>query len=110
MNGSSLTLLPLSTKRMTVDLRNGCVGRVGPDGKIVVTSDPNDYSDDPWYIVDLIVRLVRVSMKTQQIVQSLPTIKPVTDLRNYGEVLREAAAPMPFSSFIVDGRIRMDNI
>lgn len=47
--------------------------QVRTDKKSGITNDPNDYSDDPWYIVDLIVRLVRVSMETQQIVQSLPT-------------------------------------
>lgn len=47
--------------------------QVKTDKKSGITNDPNDYSDDPWYIVDLIVRLVRVSMETQQIVQSLPT-------------------------------------
>lgn len=47
--------------------------QVKTDKKSGITNDPNDYSNDPWYIVDLIVRLVRVSMETQQIVQSLPT-------------------------------------
>lgn len=47
--------------------------QVKTDKKGGITNDPNDYSDDPWYIIDLIVRLVRVSMETQQIVQSLPT-------------------------------------
>lgn len=47
--------------------------QVKTDKKSGITNDPNGYSDDPWYIVDLIVRLVRVSMETQQIVQALPT-------------------------------------
>lgn len=47
--------------------------QVKTDKKSGITNDPNDYSDDPCYIINLIARLVRVSMETQQIVQSLPT-------------------------------------
>lgn len=47
--------------------------QVKTDKKSGITNDPNDYSDDPSYIIGLIARLVRVSMETQQIVQSLPT-------------------------------------
>ena len=46
--------------------------QVKTDKKSGIADDPNDYSDDPGYIVDLIVRLVRVSMETQQIMASLP--------------------------------------
>ena len=42
------------------------------DKKSGIADDPNDYSDDPRYIIDLICRLVRVSMETQQIVAPLP--------------------------------------
>ena len=47
--------------------------QVKTDKKSGISNDPNDYSDDPWYIVNLITRLVRVSMETQQIVAALPT-------------------------------------
>jgi predicted helicase len=47
--------------------------QVKTDPKSGITNDPNEYSDDPCYIIDLIVRLVRVSMETQQIVAALPT-------------------------------------
>lgn len=47
--------------------------QVKTDKKSGIMNDPNDYSDDPWYIINLIVRLVRVSIETQQIVAALPT-------------------------------------
>lgn len=49
--------------------------QVKTDGPSGITNDPNDYSEDPRYIVDLIERLVRVSMETMEIVDSLPALK-----------------------------------
>ena len=58
--------------------------QVKTDKKSGITNDPNDYSDDPCYIINLITRLVRVSMETQQIVQSLPTnIDEIPHLDNW---------------------------
>jgi predicted helicase len=37
-----------------------------------IVNDPNEYSDDPKYIVDLIKRVVTVSVQTIRIVNSLP--------------------------------------
>lgn len=34
----------------------------------------NDWSDDPRYIVDLVKRIVRVSLETVKIVNSLPKL------------------------------------
>lgn len=39
-----------------------------------ITNDPNDWSDDPRYIVDLLKRVVRVSMETMKIVKALPAL------------------------------------
>lgn len=39
-----------------------------------ITNDPNDWSDDPRYIIDLVKRIVRVSMETMKIVNSLPPL------------------------------------
>lgn len=36
-----------------------------------ITSDPNGYSDNPRYIVDLVEKVVRVSVDTVQIVDEL---------------------------------------
>ncbi|MEV6882821.1 MULTISPECIES: type ISP restriction/modification enzyme [unclassified Streptomyces] len=39
-----------------------------------ITNDPNDWSDDPRYIIDLLKRIVTVSLETMKIVDSLPTL------------------------------------
>ncbi|HVA66887.1 MAG TPA: type ISP restriction/modification enzyme [Elusimicrobiota bacterium] len=39
-----------------------------------IVNDPNDWSDDPRYILDLVKRIVRVSLETMKIVKSLPVI------------------------------------
>ncbi|MFE7598736.1 DEAD/DEAH box helicase [Streptomyces sp. NPDC057494] len=39
-----------------------------------ITNDPNDWSDDPRYIIDLVKRVVTVSVGTVKIVDSLPTL------------------------------------
>ena len=42
-----------------------------------ITNDPNDWSDDPRYILNLLQKVVRVSMDTVKIVNSLPKLKPI---------------------------------
>ncbi|MFG2512647.1 DEAD/DEAH box helicase [Streptomyces sp. NPDC048584] len=39
-----------------------------------IVNDPNDWSDDPRYIVDLLKRIVTVSLETMKIVDALPTL------------------------------------
>jgi predicted helicase len=39
-----------------------------------IVNDPNEWSDDPRYIFDLVKRIVRVSMETNRIVASLPPL------------------------------------
>ncbi|WP_199528185.1 type ISP restriction/modification enzyme [Kitasatospora sp. SolWspMP-SS2h] len=39
-----------------------------------IVNDPNDWSDDPRYIVDLIKRIVTVSLETMKIVDALPPL------------------------------------
>ncbi len=39
-----------------------------------IVNDPNDWSEDPRYIVNLVKRIVRVSVETVKIVNSLPTL------------------------------------
>lgn len=39
-----------------------------------IRSDPNDWSDDPRYILDLLKRIVRVSIETEAIVNGLPPL------------------------------------
>lgn len=40
-----------------------------------IKNDPNDWSDDPRYIVDLLRRVVRVSLETVGIVKELPELQ-----------------------------------
>lgn len=39
-----------------------------------IVNDPNDYSEDPRYIVDLVERVVTVSIRTMEIVRQLPAL------------------------------------
>ncbi len=39
-----------------------------------IVNDPNDWSDDPRYIIDLLKRIVTVSLETMKIVDSLPKL------------------------------------
>ena len=39
-----------------------------------IVNDPNDYSDGPRYIVDLVESVVTVSIETMNIVRSLPPL------------------------------------
>ncbi|PYC77362.1 damage-inducible protein [Streptomyces tateyamensis] len=39
-----------------------------------IISDPNDWSDDPRYIIDLLRRIVTVSLETMKIVDALPPL------------------------------------
>ncbi len=43
-----------------------------------IKNDPNDWSDDPHYIVNLLKRIVRVSLETMTIVNGLPDLKEQT--------------------------------
>ncbi|WP_211243646.1 type ISP restriction/modification enzyme [Paracoccus hibiscisoli] len=44
-----------------------------------IRNDPNDWSDDPRYIFDLVKRIVRVSLETVRIVASLPPVNEQSD-------------------------------
>lgn len=48
--------------------------RVTMDKKSGIVNDPNDYSDDPRYIIDLVEKVIRVSMETLDIMDSLPAL------------------------------------
>ncbi|MEW2137502.1 type ISP restriction/modification enzyme [Streptomyces sp. NPDC005409] len=39
-----------------------------------ITNDPNDWSDDPRYIINLLKRIVTVSLETMKIVDALPAL------------------------------------
>lgn len=44
------------------------------DKESKITQDPNDWSDNPRYILELIPKIVRLSIDTMKIVQSLPEL------------------------------------
>lgn len=48
--------------------------RVTTDKASGIVNDPNECSDDPRYIVDLVKRVVRVSLETNEIVNTLPSL------------------------------------
>jgi predicted helicase len=48
--------------------------QINKDKASSIVNDPNDWSDDPRYIVDLVKRIVRVSLETVRIVNSLPVL------------------------------------
>lgn len=49
--------------------------RVTTDPKSGIVNDPNDYSPDSRYIVDLVERVITVSMRTLDIMDALPPIE-----------------------------------
>lgn len=59
--------------------------QVKTDKKSGITNDPNLYSDDPCYIVNLVGKLVRVAMETNNIVSLLPPIKEIEHPANWPE-------------------------
>ncbi|GAA1691493.1 DEAD/DEAH box helicase [Glycomyces endophyticus] len=44
-----------------------------------IVNDPNDWSDDPRYIIDLLKRIVTVSLETTAIVDALPPLEVLPD-------------------------------
>ncbi|WEV58425.1 DEAD/DEAH box helicase family protein [Bifidobacterium sp. ESL0728] len=57
--------------------------QITTDKKSGIINDPNDYSDDPRYIVDLVERVVTVSMKTLDIMDSLPPLNELPQPANW---------------------------
>lgn len=49
--------------------------QVKVDKDSCITNDPNDWSDDPRYIIDLLKRIVTVSLETMKIVDQLPPLE-----------------------------------
>ena len=48
--------------------------RVTTDKDSQIVNDPNDWSDDPQYIINLVKRIVTVSLETMKIVNGLPEL------------------------------------
>lgn len=48
--------------------------RYKKDKKTGLVNDPNTYSEDPAYVLKLLLSVITVSLKTKELVQSLPSI------------------------------------
>ena len=49
--------------------------QVKTDKKSEITDDPNDFSDDPKYIYNLLLRIITVSLQTIKLVNELPKLE-----------------------------------
>lgn len=63
VNGKSALEWVMERYQVTVDKESG------------IANDPNDWSEDPRYILDLMKRIVRVSLETVRIVRGLPAMQ-----------------------------------
>ena len=59
--------------------------QVRTDKKTGIVNDPNAYSDDPRYIVDLVRKVITVSLRTLDIVDSLPPLEELPKPDNWPE-------------------------
>ncbi|WP_090090840.1 hypothetical protein [Leuconostoc gasicomitatum] len=46
--------------------------RIKPSDKTKIIDDPNDFSDNPKYIFNLLLSIITVSMRTLELVDELP--------------------------------------
>lgn len=51
--------------------------RIKVDKKSGITDDPNDFSEDPKYILNLLLSIITVSMKTLELIDELPEFEVV---------------------------------
>jgi predicted helicase len=57
--------------------------QVKTDKKSGITDDPNEFSDDPKYILNLLLSVITVSMKTIELVGQLPKFEVVDDSQTH---------------------------
>jgi predicted helicase len=72
VNGKSAIEWAMDRYEVTVDLNSKGEGSG-------IKNDPNEWSNDPRYIIDLIKRIVRVSMETNRLLSELPKFELVED-------------------------------
>lgn len=80
--------IPEAAQRYTVNGRSPLEWvidryQVKTDKASGIVNDPNEYSDDPRYIVDLIEKLIRVSMETMEIIDQLPLVSELPQPANW---------------------------
>jgi predicted helicase len=75
----TLTNIPLAAYRYQLGARSAIEWimdryQMRVDKASQITNDPNEWSDDPRYIIDLLKRIVTVSLDTTNIVDTLPPL------------------------------------
>lgn len=86
--GMTLRNIPLEAYDYVVNGRSA-IGwlmdryQVKKDKASGIVNDPNDYSDDPRYIVNLVERVVTVSVRTMEIVRQLPALSEKDQTANW---------------------------
>ncbi|MFM6092145.1 MAG: type ISP restriction/modification enzyme, partial [Dolichospermum sp.] len=75
----TLSQIPLETYEYIVNGKSALEWvmeryKITKDKDSGIVNDPNHWSEDPRYIVDLVKRIVRVSLETVRIVKSLPAL------------------------------------
>ncbi|MDD6461151.1 MAG: DEAD/DEAH box helicase family protein [Bifidobacteriaceae bacterium] len=84
----TLTHIPLEAYRYVVNGKSAIdwlIDRyqVRTDKKSGIVNDPNDWSDDPRYIVDLVEKVITVSMRTLAIIHDLPALHELPHTANW---------------------------
>lgn len=86
--GMTLRNIPLEAYDYVVNGRSA-IGwlmdryQVKKDKASGIVNDPNDYSDDPRYIVNLVERVVAASVRTMEIVRQLPALNEKGQTANW---------------------------
>ena len=83
-NSITISNIPLKAYQYVVNGRSAIEWimdqyRVKLDKKSGITDDPNDYSNDPKYIFNLLLRIITVSLKTIDLINQLPEFKIEND-------------------------------
>lgn len=83
-NSITISNIPLKAYQYVVNGRSAIEWimdqyRVKLDKKSEITDDPNDYSNDPKYIFNLLLRIITVSLKTIDLINQLPEFKIEND-------------------------------
>ena len=51
--------------------------RIKTDKRSGITDDPNEFSDDPKYILNLLLSIITVSMRTLELIDELPEFEVI---------------------------------
>ena len=51
--------------------------QINTDNKTGIVNDPNEFSDDPKYILNLLLSIITVSMRTLELIDELPEFEVI---------------------------------